>query len=53
MARAKRNYRGMTREIEIGKPYQDASSRRRSSGVFEVFPGKDGLVHIPSLPIFE
>jgi polyribonucleotide nucleotidyltransferase len=54
MARAKEIIGGMTREIEIGKPIRDASSRRRSSGRLSKFSqAKTAWCTFPSLPIFE
>src|SRR6184192_727760 len=47
MARAKEIIGGMTREIEIGQTYQGRVVTTKEFGAFvEVFPGKDGLVHI-------
>ena len=53
MARAKEIIGGMTREIEIGKTYQGRVVTTKEFGAFvEVFPGKDGLVHISELADF-
>src|SRR5437773_1317174 len=50
MARAKEIIGGMTREIEIGQTYQGRVVSTKEFGAFvEVFPGKDGLVHISEL----
>ena len=47
MARAKEIIGGMTREIEIGQTYQGRVVSVKEFGAFvEVFPGRDGLVHI-------
>jgi polyribonucleotide nucleotidyltransferase len=47
MARAKEIIGGMTREIEIGQTYQGRVVSTKEFGAFvEVFPGKEGLVHI-------
>jgi len=53
MARAKEIIGGMTREIEIGQTYQGRVVTIKEFGAFvEVFPGKDGLVHISELADF-
>ena len=53
MARAKEIIGGMTREIEIGQSYQGRVVTTKEFGAFvEVFPGKDGLVHISELADF-
>jgi polyribonucleotide nucleotidyltransferase len=53
MARAKEIIGGMTREIEIGQTYQGRVVSTKEFGAFvEVFPGKDGLVHISELADF-
>jgi polyribonucleotide nucleotidyltransferase len=53
MARAKQIIGGMTREIEIGETYQGRVVSTKEFGAFvEVFPGKDGLVHISELADF-
>jgi len=53
MARAKEIIGGMTREIEIGQAYQGRVVTTKEFGAFvEVFPGKDGLVHISELADF-
>ena len=53
MARAKEIISGMTREIEIGQTYQGRVVTTKEFGAFvEVFPGKDGLVHISELADF-
>jgi polyribonucleotide nucleotidyltransferase len=53
MARAKEIVSGMTREIEIGQTYQGRVVSTKEFGAFvEVFPGKDGLVHISELADF-
>jgi polyribonucleotide nucleotidyltransferase len=53
MARAKDIIGGMTREIEIGQTYQGRVVSTKEFGAFvEVFPGKDGLVHISELADF-
>ena len=53
MARAKEIIGGMTREIEIGQTYQGRVVTTKEFGAFvEVFPGKDGLVHISELADF-
>jgi polyribonucleotide nucleotidyltransferase len=53
MQRAKEIIAGMTREIEIGKTYQGRVVSVKDFGAFvEIFPGKDGLVHISELADF-
>jgi polyribonucleotide nucleotidyltransferase len=53
MARAKEIIGGMTREIEIGQTYQGRVVSTKEFGAFvEVFPGKEGLVHISELADF-
>src|SRR6266700_3901432 len=53
MARAKEIIGGMTREIEIGQTYQGRGVSTKEFGAFvEVFPGRDGLVHISELADF-
>jgi len=53
MARAKEIIGGMTREVEIGQTYQGRVVTTKEFGAFvEVFPGKDGLVHISELADF-
>jgi polyribonucleotide nucleotidyltransferase len=53
MARAKEIIGGMAREIEIGQTYQGRVVTIKEFGAFvEVFPGKDGLVHISELADF-
>ena len=53
MARAKQIIGGMTREIEIGQTYQGRVVSTKEFGAFvEVFPGKEGLVHISELADF-
>jgi len=53
MARAKEIIGGMTREIEIGTTYQGRVVSTKEFGAFvEVFPGKEGLVHISELADF-
>ena len=53
MARAKEIIGGMTREIEIGQTYQGRVVSTKEFGAFvEVFPGRDGLVHISELAYF-
>ncbi|HEV3408651.1 MAG TPA: polyribonucleotide nucleotidyltransferase [Chthoniobacterales bacterium] len=53
MARAKEIIGGMSREIEIGETYHGKVVSTKEFGAFvEVFPGKDGLVHISELADF-
>jgi polyribonucleotide nucleotidyltransferase len=53
MARAKEIINNMTREIEIGHTYKGRVVSTKEFGAFvEVFPGKDGLVHISELADF-
>src|SRR5205085_1047751 len=53
MARAKEIIGGMSREIEIGQTYSGRVVSTKEFGAFvEVFPGKDGLVHISELADF-
>jgi len=53
MARAKEIIGGMTREIEVGQTYQGRVVSTKEFGAFvEVFPGRDGLVHISELADF-
>ena len=53
MARAKEIIGGMAREIEIGQTYQGRVVSVKEFGAFvEVFPGRDGLVHISELADF-
>ena len=53
MARAKEIIGGMTKEIEVGATYQGRVVSTKEFGAFvEVFPGKDGLVHISELADF-
>jgi polyribonucleotide nucleotidyltransferase len=53
MARAKEIIGGMTREIEIGQTYQGRVVSVKEFGAFvEIFPGRDGLVHISELADF-
>lgn len=53
MARAKEIINSMTREIEIGHTYKGRVVSTKEFGAFvEVFPGKDGLVHISELADF-
>src|SRR5437660_10622987 len=53
MARAKEIIGGMTREIEIGQTYQGrVVSVKEFDAFVEVFPGREGLVHISELADF-
>ncbi|MDQ6940739.1 MAG: S1 RNA-binding domain-containing protein, partial [Verrucomicrobiota bacterium] len=53
MARAKEIIGGMSREIEVGQTYHGKVVSVKEFGAFvEVFPGKDGLVHISELADF-
>ena len=53
MARAKEIIGGMSREIEVGETYHGRVVSVKEFGAFvEVFPGKDGLVHISELADF-
>src|SRR4051794_13860700 len=53
MARAKEIIGGMAKEIEIGATYHGRVVSTKEFGAFvEVFPGKDGLVHISELADF-
>ena len=53
MARAKQIIGGMSKEIEIGEMYHGKVVSIKEFGAFvEVFPGKDGLVHISELADF-
>lgn len=53
MARAKEIIGGMSREIEVGATYNGRVVSIKEFGAFvEVFPGKDGLVHISELADF-
>jgi polyribonucleotide nucleotidyltransferase len=53
MQRAKEIIASMTREIEIGQTYKGRVVSIKEFGAFvEVFPGKDGLVHISELADF-
>ncbi len=53
MQKARREIEGMTSEIEVGKVYRGKVVTIKEFGCFvEVFPGKDGLVHISELANF-
>jgi polyribonucleotide nucleotidyltransferase len=53
MARAKQIIGGMSKEIEVGETYHGKVVSIKEFGAFvEVFPGKDGLVHISELADF-
>ena len=53
MARAKEIIGGMTKEIEVGETYHGRVVSIKEFGAFvEVFPGKDGLVHVSELADF-
>ncbi len=53
MARAKEIIGGMTKEMEIGEIYHGRVVSIKEFGAFvEVFPGKDGLVHVSELADF-
>jgi polyribonucleotide nucleotidyltransferase len=53
MARAKEIIGGMSKEIEVGETYHGRVVSIKEFGAFvEVFPGKDGLVHISELADF-
>ncbi|MEO5754064.1 MAG: S1 RNA-binding domain-containing protein, partial [Chthoniobacterales bacterium] len=53
MARAKEIIGGMTKEMEIGEIYHGRTVSIKEFGAFvEVFPGKDGLVHVSELADF-
>ena len=53
MARAKEIIGGMTKEIEIDSMYHGRVVSIKEFGAFvEVFPGKDGLVHVSELADF-
>lgn len=53
MLKARREIEGMTAEIEVGKVYRGKVVTIKEFGCFvEVFPGKDGLVHISELANF-
>jgi polyribonucleotide nucleotidyltransferase len=50
---ARRSVEGLTAEIEVGKTYRGKVVTIKEFGAFvEVFPGKDGLVHISELANF-
>ncbi len=53
MKKARSEIEGMTGEIEVGKVYRGKVVTIKDFGCFvEVFPGKDGLVHISELANF-
>ncbi|MCL5098109.1 MAG: polyribonucleotide nucleotidyltransferase [Candidatus Omnitrophica bacterium] len=53
MEKARHEIEGMTAEIEVGKVYRGKVVTIKEFGCFvEVFPGKDGLVHISELANF-
>jgi polyribonucleotide nucleotidyltransferase len=53
MLKARREIEGITGEIEVGKVYRGKVVTIKEFGCFvEVFPGKDGLVHISELANF-
>lgn len=53
LERAKEIIFGMTKEIEVGEIYKGTVVSIKDFGAFvEVFPGKDGLVHISELADF-
>src|ERR1700741_5084328 len=53
MARAKEIVGSMAKEIEIGRTFHGRDVSTKEFGAFvEVFPGKDGLVHISELADF-
>lgn len=50
LARARSIIEGMTGEIEIGRTYEGRVVTTKEFGAFvEIFPGRDGLVHISEL----
>ena len=50
MARAKELISGLTGDIEVGKTYKGRVVSLKDFGAFvEIFPGRDGLVHISEL----
>jgi polyribonucleotide nucleotidyltransferase len=50
---ARRSIEGLTAEIEVGKTYRGKVVTIKDFGAFvEIFPGKDGLVHISELANF-
>ncbi len=53
LMKARREIEGMVAEIEVGKVYRGRVVTIKEFGCFvEVFPGKDGLVHISELANF-
>jgi polyribonucleotide nucleotidyltransferase len=53
MLKARQEIEGMSAEIEVGKVYRGKVVTIKEFGCFvEVFPGKDGLVHISELANF-